>query len=263
MTTTPDHQDQNERLVAFLPRSRARPPGICCQQAVKLSATKRVRRRAKARDDMERLREQVFTANVLVVDDVLANVELLRMALTRAGYKKITAVQDPREVVDLDKQIGFDMVLLDLQMPHMDGFQVMEYLRSNHPGELLPILILTAQIDRPTRLKALRAGATDFVTKPFDVDELMNRVGNLVEMRLLYLERRDQAAILETKVRERTRELEEMRNEILRVLGRAGEYRDNETGAHVIRVAKSCGLLARALGQDVDWAEMLMNASPL
>jgi putative two-component system response regulator len=155
-------------------------------------------------------------------------------------------------------------------MPHLDGYQVMEKLSGNIKGDYLPVLVLTAQIDMGTRLKALEAGAKDFVAKPFDKTEVLNRIANILEVRALYNERKQQNEILEAKVKERTlelqernKELEETRLEIIRRLGRAGEYRDNETGMHVIRMSKSCQCLALAVGLGEEHAEQILQASPM
>ena len=152
----------------------------------------------------------------------------------------------------------------------MDGFQVMKKLSSMVKGDYLPILVLTAQNDMETRLKALDAGARDFVTKPFDKMEVLNRISNLLEVRLLYTERMLQNEILEAKVSKRTielqqrnKELESTRLEIIRRLGRAGEYRDNETGMHVIRMSKGCQKLALVAGLTEQHATMILHASPM
>ncbi|MCK4837420.1 MAG: HD domain-containing protein, partial [Desulfobulbaceae bacterium] len=136
--------------------------------------------------------------------------------------------------------------------------------------DYLPILVLTAQTDMETRLKALEAGARDFVSKPFHKSEVLNRIRNMLEVRALYKERMRQNEILEVKVNERTielrqrnAELEQTRLEIIRRLGRAGEYRDNETGMHVLRMSKSCHRLALAAGLDEDHAKLILHASPM
>ncbi|MCW9040699.1 MAG: HD domain-containing protein, partial [Rhodospirillales bacterium] len=179
------------------------------------------------------------------------------------GYRNIKCTTDPRQVKGLQDETGFDLILLDIRMPHLDGFQVMELLSEGIKEDYLPVLILTAQTDQETRLKALQLGAKDFVTKPFDQSEVLNRIANMLEVRLLYNDRRRQNAILEEKVRERTQELEETRLEIIRRLGRAGEFRDNETGMHVIRMSKFCQQLAMAAGYGEDFGRAVLIASPM
>ncbi|MBT7265651.1 MAG: response regulator, partial [Rhodospirillaceae bacterium] len=214
--------------------------------------------------------DQNHDAKILIVDDKIENVQLLEMMLTYAGYKNVTSTTDSRDVEQLHQDNNFDIILLDIRMPHLDGYQVMGKLSSQVKDDYLPVLVLTAQKDMETKLKALEAGAKDFVTKPFDKTEVLNRIANMLEVRTLYNERRQQNEILEAKVQERTlelqernKELEETRLEIIRRLGRAGEYRDNETGMHVIRMSKSCQRLALAAGLGEEHAERILQASPM
>ncbi len=202
-------------------------------------------------------------ARILVVDDNPGNVQLLEMLLTRAGYASVTGLTDPRQVVPLHEKNPFDLILLDIRMPHMSGFDVMAALRRIARDDYLPILVLTAQTDMATRLKALELGAKDFVNKPFDQAEVLNRIANMLEVRLLYNERRRQNEILEGRVRERTAELEETRLEMIRRLARAGEYRDNETGMHVVRMSKYCERLALGAGLGERFARDILVASPM
>lgn len=202
-------------------------------------------------------------ARVLVVDDEPANVKLLQKMLTAAGYHNVDTTVDSRDVKTLYTNNSYDIVLLDINMPYLDGFEVMEQLRQLVNGDYLPVLVLTAQTDRDTRIRALEAGARDFVTKPFDRLEVLNRIRNMLEVRLLHKQVRNQNVILEHKVRERTRELNETRLEIIRRLGRAAEYRDNETGLHIIRMSKFAQLLGKKMGMSDAEAEMVLDASPM
>lgn len=213
---------------------------------------------------------KALKARILIVDDKVENVRLLEMMLSFAGYTNVQSTTDAREVEGLYRDNDFDIILLDIRMPHMDGFQVMEKLNAMVKGDYLPILVLTAQNDMDVRLKALDAGARDFVNKPFDKREVLNRIFNMLAVRLLYTERMQQNEILEAKVKERTIELQQRNNElestrleIIRRLGRAGEYRDNETGMHVIRMSRACQMLALAAGLSEQHAEMILQASPM
>ncbi|MBM3581432.1 MAG: response regulator, partial [Alphaproteobacteria bacterium] len=141
-------------------------------------------------------RQQDKSAHILIVDDNQVNLQLLQALLQREGYTNVTGVTDPREVVPLCDVNRYDLILLDIRMPHMDGFDVMRALRETNSGDYLPILVLTAQTDRETRIQALELGAKDFVNKPFDATEVMNRIANMLEVRLLYNERRRQKEIL-------------------------------------------------------------------
>jgi len=148
---------------------------------------------------------EILNASILIVDDQDANVQLLEQLLQEVGYTCIASTTNPLEVGALHRKHHFDLILLDLQMPGMDGFQVMEGLKANHTDDYLPVLVLTAQPGH--KLRALQAGAKDFISKPFDLIEVKTRIHNMLEVRLLYkkLERHNQ--LLEQTVQERTAEL--------------------------------------------------------
>lgn len=129
---------------------------------------------------------EILKAKVLIVDDLPANVLLLERMLASAGYEGVTSTLDSRAVCALHEQHRYDLIVLDLQMPGMDGFEVMEGLRQLEADAYLPVLVVTAQPDH--KLRALKAGARDFVSKPFDVAEVLTRVHNLLEVRLLHVE---------------------------------------------------------------------------
>jgi len=207
--------------------------------------------------------ENKLQANILVVDDKEQNIKLIEMMLKYAGYNNVQSTMEPRQVKELYLNNNFDLILLDIRMPHLDGFQVMQQLRDCLKDDYLPILVLTAQNDMQTRLQALESGAKDFVTKPFDRVEVLNRIDNLLEVRALYNERKNMADVMEKKFLTRTRELHDTRLKIIQRLGRAGEYRDNETGMHVIRMSKSSQKLALAAGLGESYAELILNASPM
>lgn len=204
-------------------------------------------------------------ARLLVVDDQAANVLLLRKLLRSAGYQQVEGVSDPTAVRGLHQAQAFDLILLDIRMPVLDGYGVMAQLQedADATGDYVPVLVLTAQNDEETRLKALEAGAKDFVTKPFNRVEVLNRIRNMLEVRLLHKQLRAHNEILEQRVRERTAELRDTRLEIVRRLGLAAEYRDNETGLHIVRMSKYSALLARAAGLDEKQQELILNASPM
>ncbi len=213
---------------------------------------------------------RITDPKILIVDDMEENVELLGEMFVRAGFESLTSTTDSREAYPLFMDGEFDLVILDLRMPHLDGFAVMDQLSREIRNDYLPILVLSGEIDRDTRNRALKAGARDFISKPFDRTEVMNRIENMLEIRALYNERKRQARVLEETVEERTRELqnrneelEHARLEIVRRLGRAGEYRDNETGLHVVRMSKSCQRLAMAAGLDDEFADRILKASPM
>ena len=211
------------------------------------------------------------SSRILVVDDNAVNVRLLEDILAQSGYSNVFSTTDPTEVAPLHVKWNFDIILLDIRMPKLDGFGVMRQLKEVIPPEdYVPILAITAETDMETRLRALKEGAKDFINKPYSQLEALNRIANLLEVRALYTERQRQNVLLEVKVRERTLQLEaqnltleDTRLEIIRRLGRAGEYRDNETGMHVIRMSKGCKEIALAAGLGEEFAENIHRASPM
>jgi len=129
----------------------------------------------------------ILTARILLVDDERDSLRSLEQVLTGAGYSNVRTTDDPRAVRDLHRIHDYDLIVLDLMMPGMDGFQVMEGLKEFERDGYLPVLALTGEPGH--RTQALRFGAKDFVRKPFDVEELLLRVRNMLEVRLLYKER--------------------------------------------------------------------------
>src|ERR1700676_5394426 len=142
----------------------------------------------------------ILNANILIVDDQSANVILLEQMLRGAGYARVTGTSDSHQVFELHKNNRYDLILVDLQMPDLDGFQVMEGLKTIETEGYLPVLVLTAQPAH--KLRALQAGARDFVSKPFDLAEVLMRVHNMLEVRLLHLETKHYSQVLEQTVRE-------------------------------------------------------------
>ena len=142
----------------------------------------------------------ILNAKILVVDDQEANILLLKQMLCGAGYVSVTVTMDPHAVCEFHHKNRYDLILLDLQMPGMDGFQVMEALKEVEADSYLPVLVITAQPSH--KLRALQAGAKDFVTKPFDLAEVLMRVHNMLEVRLLHKESLNYSKALEQTVRE-------------------------------------------------------------
>ena len=149
----------------------------------------------------------ILDASILIVDDQEANVSLLERVLREAGYDRVVSTMNPHEVCALHRRNRYDLILLDLQMPGMDGFQVMEGLKTNDADSYLPVLVITAQPGH--KLRALRAGAKDFISKPFDLVEVKTRIRNMLEVRLLYKKLENYSKELEQTVQERTAELRE------------------------------------------------------
>lgn len=202
-------------------------------------------------------------ARIFVVDDEPANLKLLDKMLSSQDYPPPVLIQDPREVVPRYREERPDLILLDINMPHLDGYQVMDQLKALDDPLLPPIVILTAQHGRDFLLRALAGGARDFIGKPFDRAELLMRVRNLLEAHLAHRLVHDQRAVLEEMVRVRTEDLYRTRLQVVRRLGRAAEYRDNETGLHIVRMSQCSALLAQRLGWSPADCELMLHASPM
>ena len=177
----------------------------------------------------------ILNASILIVDDQEANVQLLEQMLRGAGYQHLTSTMDPFAVCDLHRANRYDLILLDLQMPGMDGFQVMEGLKEIDPQGYVPILVVTAQPGH--KLRALTSGAKDFVSKPFDLVEVKTRIHNLIEVRLLYKKLQNYNQMLEQTVLERTAELSESEARFRRLTELASDwYWEQDAQGHFTKV---------------------------
>jgi putative two-component system response regulator len=203
------------------------------------------------------------TARILVVDDEIANVEILRRFLARAGFRNVDSTTDSRQAAPLYLEHRHDLILLDLHMPHLDGLDVMDQLNEIASASYLPILILSGDLTPEARRDALSRGAKDFVNKPFRQDELLLRIRTLLDTRMLYVQIQNQNQALEAAVRQRTRELVEMQIEIIERLAIAAEFRDDNTGQHTQRVGQMSALLAQQLGLPDSQVSLIARAAPL
>ncbi len=204
------------------------------------------------------------TARILIVDDQPSNVMLLEGILQEEDFTSYRSITDSREALPAFIDYLPDLILLDLQMPYLDGFAVMKQLQTCiSPGDFLPILVLTADIASDTKRRALSEGALDFLTKPFDAMEVVLRIKNLLQTRALHLQLQEQNKLLDQKVRERTAELEATQVEIIERLALAAEYRDDDTGEHTKRVGKTAARIAEALGWSPAEVELIRRAAPL
>jgi putative two-component system response regulator len=202
-------------------------------------------------------------ARIIIVDDERANVELLERILEQDGYSNVGGTTEPETVVALCTQTPPDLLLLDLHMPRLDGFGLLDQLKPWLEPRAVPVLVLTADTTREAKRRALSGGASDLLTKPFDASEALIRIRNLLLTRFLQLELRRQNLVLEERVRERTSDLATARLEVLARLAMASEYRDDDTGGHIQRVGRTSGQLARALGLDESTVDLIRNAAPL
>ena len=189
---------------------------------------------------------------------------ILEKLLESEGYTDVTKLTDPINILPAMMADKYDLLLLDIEMPHMNGFEVMQQIReSSVAKQLVPILILTGKQGAEVRNKALESGAQDFVNKPFDQTEVVLRVHNLLRVRLAYLSQTKIAEELERKVVERTAELDAATNFLIKSLAQAGEMRDTDTGLHVLRVGQYARILSDAFGLPADIGYLIEKAAPL
>jgi PAS domain S-box-containing protein len=190
----------------------------------------------------------IFNASILIVDDQESNVSLLEQLLSNTGYTNVASTMNPREVCALHRANGYDLILLDLQMPGMDGFEVMAGLKVNDTDGYLPVIVITAQPGH--KLRALQAGAKDFISKPFDLVEVKTRIHNMLEVRLLYKKLENHNQVLEQTVQERTAELRESeaRYRSLTELASDWYWEQDENG----KFSKVSGPVLEMLGIRVD-----------
>ncbi|NTV62619.1 MAG: response regulator [Oscillochloris sp.] len=208
--------------------------------------------------------ESILNARVLLVDDQDVNLRLLEIILKREGFTCVRSLNNPYDVLPAYVEYKPDIILLDLLMPELDGITIMEMLNRRIPsGVYLPILVLTADASPETRRRALSLGAKDFLTKPFDSSEVVLRLWNLLETRMLYLQLQQQNQQLSQEVQRSLHDLDEAQTEVILRLAQAAEYRDEETGQHTQRVGRLSALIARNLNLDEEQVELIRRAAPL
>ncbi len=207
---------------------------------------------------------QLSDMRLLVADDNLTNIELIEELLTQAGYTAVLSTTDPEDVAQLCEAWKPDLLLLDLHMPRITGFDVMAEIRElMEEPESLPVLVLTADGTLETRHRALQMGARDFITKPLEGHELLLRTNNLLQTRFLQLQLQEQNASLDQAVKERTQELDQARVESLTVLAAVGEFHDDDTHEHTRRVGRVAAMIARALELPGAFIDDIRGAAPL
>ena len=194
--------------------------------------------------------QEILDASILIVDDQEANVQLLEQMLRDAGYANVTSTTDPYAVCELYRKNRYDLILLDLLMPGMDGFQVMEDLKATETDGYLPVLVITAQPGH--KLRALAAGAKDFVAKPFDLVEVKTRIHNMLEVRLLYRRLENYNRVLEQTVLERTAELRISEARFRRLTELSSDwYWEQDENGHLTKIS---GPVQEMLGIQLDAA---------
>ena len=202
-------------------------------------------------------------AHLLVIDDEDANLRLIRNMLRHAGYRYVSTIKDGRALEQEIAATPPDLVIVDLHMPHRDGFAVIEALQPWILNEHLPVLVVSGDGCSQARHRALSLGARDYLTKPFDLTEMTLRVRNQLETRLLYQDVRKQNRALLEAIHGRTQELEHTRIEMIERLAMAAEYRDDDTSRHTERVGNMSARLAASLGMQANDVRLIRRASPL
>ena len=202
-------------------------------------------------------------ARILIVDDQKLHYLYLEKVLKEAGCKIVKCASNHLKSVDITHDFLPDILILDLIMPGLDGFRIMEKLTDYRKKYYLPILVLSEDNSSGIRIKALRSGATDFLSKPYENIEIVNRIRNMAEMRFLHMRVENQNKILEATVQKRTQELRETQLDIIHRLAQAAEFRDVTTGDHIIRMGLYCAALGKEAGLNDKECELLRHASPL
>lgn len=194
--------------------------------------------------------------SIVAVDDTPINLKVISAYLNREGYRRVHTVQDSRETLAALTRYDADLLLLDLMMPHVSGLDILEAMRETPHLRRIPVIVISAAEDRDMKRRSLALGARDFLAKPIESEDLLLRVRNTLELQ-------SYQGSLEERILERTLALSQSREEVVHCLARAAEYRDNETGNHVIRVGSYVGLMAERLGFDRDACHMMELASSL
>jgi putative two-component system response regulator len=213
--------------------------------------------------EIAREHARFLDATLMIVDDEPINIKVLRKYLQGTGYGNFVTTSDSTRAMDMLLAEQPDAVLLDVMMPQINGLQILEWIRQDERFRHTPVLILTASTDAPTKLSALELGATDFLAKPFDPHELMPRLRNVLTVKAHQDYLAGYSVKLEREVQKRTAEVEMSRLRVIQCLARAGEYRDDTTGRHVIRVGRCARILAAELGYSPMKSAMVELAAQL
>lgn len=224
------------------------------------------------------LNDRIFESRILIVDDDVAIGMTLEEMLKDNDYKKVRYISDSRQAAEVFKEYHPDLIMLDINMPHLDGFGVMEEIRRiNGAGSFIPILVLSGETNEDICFRALNMGATDFLNKPYKASEVLARIQNMLRVRQLQNELEQKNDFLEGKVEDRTSQLrqavkdldamhaqvKEAYIETIYRLTRATEYKDEETADHVKRLSLYAAAVGRALGMKESEIELLLYASPM
>jgi len=203
-------------------------------------------------------------SRVLIIDDEPSNIVLLRRILSRAGLGSISSESDPMKAVDLILSLAPDLLIIDLHMPGMDGFEILSAVKAKVPADCFPsVLVISGDNSPATRNRALSVGAKDFISKPFDSDDVRLRVANLLETSEAHRTLKEENDVLASSYRDQTAELEGSRIETVERLAHAAEVRDDVSGQHNIRVAAMAQAMAEAIDPSSDSARLLGRVAAL
>ncbi|VXC51098.1 Phosphohydrolase [Pseudomonas sp. 8Z] len=201
-------------------------------------------------------------SRVVIVDDVVANSRLLESSLKAFGLRNPISFSDSAAALDWLQNNSWNLLLLDLDMPPPNGFDILRAL-SGRDRSTQPIIIITALDDTNNRRTGLELGANDYLCKPVDLPEVILRVRSNLQLSHASLALKEANVLLESRVGERTAQLAQSYSALVRTLTRAAAYRDNETGNHIRRIGESAALIARTLGMDEHWVELIRQAAPM
>ena len=197
---------------------------------------------------VNKMKDAVRKAKIMIIDDEQLVIKVVKRYLTAEGYINFVTVNDSRQAVKRIWEEQPDVILSDINMPHVSGLDILRVRQRSQELSSIPVLILSASSEQDVMREALEFGATDFLAKPVDPCSLSLRVQNTLIVKSQHDYLANQAKKLESQVEERLKQLEDSRNQIVHCLARAAEYRDNETGEHIIRVGKYCRVIAEELG---------------
>ncbi|BAP45257.1 response regulator receiver modulated metal-dependent phosphohydrolase [Pseudomonas sp. StFLB209] len=201
-------------------------------------------------------------APIVIIDDVAANVRLLGSTLKAFGIKQIVTFTDPQAGLHWLEHNPWDILLLDLDMPAPNGYDILQALGQRNRIEQ-PVIIVTALNDPQSRRQGLELGANDYICKPIDLAEVMLRVQNCLLLKQATEQLKQVNSQLEARVRERTEQLAESYTALIRALGRAASYRDDDTGEHIYRIGTFAGMLAHGMGMPPEWCDLIRQAAPM
>ncbi|MFZ6757716.1 response regulator [Undibacterium sp. Ji50W] len=206
--------------------------------------------------------KELKSARILIVDDEERNVKLLQVLLQSEGYATASA-SNGRDALAMAVNAPPDLILMDIMMPGMDGFETVTALKAHSATQHVPVIMLTALDDRHSKLRALEAGAEEFLSKPIDRADLNVRVRNLLRLKEYGDFLNDHNQLLEQQVKQRTNQLEDAYRETVFTLVRAAEHKDEETGHHVRRISYYCQVLAQAMNLPLEFHDAIFQSSPM